>query len=338
MLLTPLVDKIEELRGTIRSRRDTVGAHELRTRVVLIDPILRMIGWPPEDPQSVVVEYATGTGRADYALLGESARPVALLEAKVLGSRLEEHTRQIVTYATETGIGSAGITDGDRWMLYDVFRPAPMEDKRVMDVRLTRDEPLAAALDLLAGLTRPALSPPQTEVGRGQAPGRAKDYGRTAPGGEWTTVAALEEPQAVKAGAELRFPDGKTWEARIWQHAVGRVAEWLVTTGRLPEERLPLRVGDIVRGSTGSRSTATACALTACTSSAPRVDGRCTSTRTARGRPAWATSAACWTVAGSRNGTCQSESSAGQLQTDPLPASRAGRPRRQSSRVACRVR
>ena len=248
MLVTPLVEKIEELRGTIRFERDTVGAHELRTRVVLIDPVLRMVGWPPEDPRAVVVEYATGTGRADYALLGESARPVALLEAKVLGSRLEEHTRQIVTYATETGIGSAGITDGDRWMLYDVFRPAPMEDKRVMDVRLTRDEPLAAALDLLAGLTRPALSPPQTEVGRGQGPGQAKDYGRTAPGGEWTTAAALEEPQAIKVGAELRFPDGKTWEVRTWQHAVGRVAEWLVTTGRLPEERLPLRVGDIVRG------------------------------------------------------------------------------------------
>ena len=58
-----------------------------------------------------------------------------------------------MTYATETGIGFAGITDGDRWMLYDVFRPVPMEDKRVMDVKLTRDEPLSAALDLLAGLT-----------------------------------------------------------------------------------------------------------------------------------------------------------------------------------------
>ena len=248
MLLTPLVEKIEDLRGIIRSERDTVGAHELRTRVVLIDPILRMVGWPPEDPRAVVVEYATGTGRADYALLGGNARPVALLEAKVLGSRLEEHTRQIVTYATETGIGSAGITDGDRWMLYDVFRPAPMEDKRVMNVRLTRGEPLAVALDLLAGLTRPGLPPSQTEGGRGQAPDQAKDHGRTAPGGEWTTVAALEEPWSIKAGAELRFPDGKTWEARSWQHAVGRVAEWLVTTGKLAEERLPLQVGDIVRG------------------------------------------------------------------------------------------
>ena len=250
MLLTPLVEKIEELHGIIRCERDrdTVGSYELRTRVVLIDPILRMIGWAPEDPRSVVVEYVTGTGRADYALLGENARPVALLEAKVLGSRLEEHTRQIVTYATETGIGFAGITDGDRWMLYDVFRPVPMEDKRVMDVKLTRGEPLAAALDLLAWLTRPRLLPSQTEGGRGQEPGQATDRGRTAPSGAWTMIAALEEPQTIKAGAELRFPDGKIWEARSWQHAVGRVAEWLVTSGKLAEERLPLQVGEIKRG------------------------------------------------------------------------------------------
>ena len=31
----------------------------------------------------------------------------------------------------------------------------------------------------------------------------------------------------------------------LWQHAVGRVAEWLMTSGKLAEERLPLKVGDI---------------------------------------------------------------------------------------------
>ena len=247
-MLTPLVEKIEELHRIIRCERDTVGSHELRTRVVLIDPILRMVGWVPENPQAVVVEYATGTGRADYALLGENARPVALLEAKVLGSRLEEHTRQIVTYATETGIGFAGITDGDRWMLYDVFRPVPMEDKRVMDVKLTRDEPLAASVGLLAGLTKPSLPPLETGVRQGTGAGSGERPREDDTKGEWTMIAALEEPPAIEAGAELRFPDGKIWEAQSWQKAVGKVAEWLVTSGKLAEERLPLRVGEIVRG------------------------------------------------------------------------------------------
>ena len=71
---------------------------------------------------------------------------------------------------------------------------------------------------------------------------------RTAPSGEWTTIAAIEEPPAIEAGAELRFPDGKIWEVRSWQHAVGRVAEWLMTSGKLAEERLPLKVGEIVHG------------------------------------------------------------------------------------------
>lgn len=248
MLLGPLVEKIEALTRIIRSERDTVAAHELRTRVVLIDPILRLIGWAPEDPTAVVVEYATGNGRADYALLGEGGKPVALLEAKALGKPLEAHTRQIVGYATETGIGFAGITDGNRWMLYDVLRPVPMEDKRLMDLTLTGDEPMTAAVDLLAGLTRPRLPPPQPDVAKAPLRELAKGQEMAAPSHEWATIAALEEPPMLKAGAELRLPDGKLWEARSWAHAVGRVAEWLVTSGKLAEDRIPLQVGNIVRG------------------------------------------------------------------------------------------
>lgn len=232
--------------GCGRRERDTVASHELRTRIVLIDPILRLVGWPPEDPAAVVVEYQAGKGRADYVLLGEDGRPVALLEAKALGKTLEAHTLQIVTYATETGIGFAGITDGDRWTLYDVFRRVPMEDKRVLDVTLTHDEPLAVAVELLAWLAR--LKLPQLPSDRSPGPARSPQARARVPTGEWTAIVALEEPPAITAGAEIRFPDGKMWNASTWQQAVGRVAEWLVTSGRLAEDRLPLQVETIVHG------------------------------------------------------------------------------------------
>ena len=245
MLLTPLLERIESHRRIIQSERNTIGVHELRTRIVLIDPVLRMVGWAPEDPQTVLVEYSTGSGRADYALLGEDEAPAALVEAKGLGSRLEEHTRQVVNYATETGIGYAGITDGNQWMLYDVFRPVPMEDKRVMDVTLTRDEPVAAALGLLTGLTLPKMGRRST-TGNAKSPQEERTWEEQ---DRWAAIEALEEPPTIGgAGAQVRFPDQSTFGISSWQNAVGVVAKWLVTSGRLAEGRLPLRVGDCLHG------------------------------------------------------------------------------------------
>ena len=245
MLLTPLLERIESHRRIIQSECNTIGVHELRTRIVLIDPVLRMVGWAPEDPQTVLVEYSTGSGRADYALLGEDEAPAALVEAKGLGSRLEEHTRQVVNYATETGIGYAGITDGNQWMLYDVFRPVPMEDKRVMDVTLTRDEPVAAALGLLTGLTLPKMGRRST-TGNAKSPQEERTWEEQ---DRWAAIEALEEPPTIGgAGAQVRFPDQSTFGISSWQNAVGVVAKWLVTSGRLAEGRLPLRVGDCLHG------------------------------------------------------------------------------------------
>ena len=238
MVLTPFVEKIQGLREIMRQSRNTVGAHETRTRIVLIDPILRMVGWPVDDPQKVELEYSVGNGRADYALLGRERQPVALIEAKPLGTRLEEHTRQIVAYAMETGVRIAGITDGDRWRLYDVLQPLPMDRKCVMDVSLRREDAVSAALSLLTGLTFERESSDGTETS-----GSPPDDD-----GDWTTLARLEEPQTIDDDAEIRFGDGTRWPVRSWQHAVGVVAEWLVTSGRLAEDRLPLQVGDIVRG------------------------------------------------------------------------------------------
>ena len=262
MVLTPFVEKIQGLREIMRQSRNTVGAHETRTRIVLIDPILRMVGWPVDDPQKVELEYSVGNGRADYALLGRERQPVALIEAKPLGTRLEEHTRQIVAYAMETGVRSAGITDGDRWMLYDVLQPLPMARKCVMDVSLRREDAVSAALSLLTGLTFEPEGSDGTETSGSRPDARAGPWNIAAQAGgspetsgsppdddgDWTSLANLEEPQTIDDDAEIRFGDGTRWPVRSWQHAVGVVAEWLVTSGRLAEDRLPLQVGDIVRG------------------------------------------------------------------------------------------
>ena len=51
-----------------------------------------------------------------------------------------------------------------------------------------------------------------------------------------------------KRGGEVYFPNGEVWAVRSWEHAVGKVGEWAVTLGHIPESSLPVAVGDIVHG------------------------------------------------------------------------------------------
>ena len=66
-----LVGSIAALQGRIARDHATIGADETRTRMVIVDPLLKALGWDTADPAMVVSEYRVegGGGTADYALL-----------------------------------------------------------------------------------------------------------------------------------------------------------------------------------------------------------------------------------------------------------------------------
>ena len=76
---------------------------EMSTRYIVVDPVLRSLGWDLSDPSQCIVEYATAGGsgslpRVDYALIGRDGCPVVLVEAKrlLLSGRMasnEDHSR-----------------------------------------------------------------------------------------------------------------------------------------------------------------------------------------------------------------------------------------------------
>lgn len=129
MLLGELVECIELLQERVRSHRDALRENETRTRMALIDPLLRALGWDVFDPAAVTPEYKVGGGWADYALLRADGRPAAVVEAKKLGEGLSSHRMQMLTYANAAGIDYAGLTDGNHWELYSVFERGQLNDR-----------------------------------------------------------------------------------------------------------------------------------------------------------------------------------------------------------------
>ena len=147
-----LVKVIETLQKRIRSDGATIRGNELRSRTALIDPLLYALGWDAANPALVVPEYLAGGGSADYALLKmeRNAKPpiIAFIDAERLGEDLRPHRAQTLNIANIEGVRYAGLTDGDRWELYEVFKEAPLADRRILNVSIARERPFDCAVKL----------------------------------------------------------------------------------------------------------------------------------------------------------------------------------------------
>ena len=148
MALDELVATIETIKQRIKDHRSSLAANETRTRQVLIDPLLKALGWDVTDPARVALEYSAGQGRADYALLGEED-PVAVIEAKRLNDDMDNHVMQALNYANSQGIKYMITTNGDEWRMYDVFRQAQLDERVVMRLRIESDAAHVSAIHSL---------------------------------------------------------------------------------------------------------------------------------------------------------------------------------------------
>ena len=148
-LLEPLVSAIRKSRDVIDNHRAYVSKNEIRTRNILVDPVLRALGWDVSVLEDVEVEYGAGKQRVDYALLGKDRKPLVLIEAKKLDEELNSKRTQMLTYCTEVGVRYGVLTDGNCWDLYDLWQSATMDERRVFQLIISSRTPAVAARMLL---------------------------------------------------------------------------------------------------------------------------------------------------------------------------------------------
>ena len=149
MVLDELHELIETLQARIDEHAAALQQSEWLTRYALIDPLLRGLGWDTGDPAQVIPEFRSGRGAADYALLGTGGRPDVIIEAKRLGSRLEEAIDQVINYCAREGYEHFAVTDGQKWEVYETRRKGSIEEKMVAKINLS-EAPPKVCLDVLA--------------------------------------------------------------------------------------------------------------------------------------------------------------------------------------------
>ncbi len=132
---------------------------EQDTKVGLISPVLRALGWDVEDVEQVRHEYRhqSSDNPVDYALL-LSRVPQLFVEAKGYGENLADRrwAGQVVSYAAVAGVSWVALTDGNEWRLYNAHAPVDVEDKLFRRVRISDDR--AAAAEALGYLAREKIT------------------------------------------------------------------------------------------------------------------------------------------------------------------------------------
>ncbi|MEM4593109.1 MAG: type I restriction endonuclease, partial [Sulfolobales archaeon] len=145
--LDNLLETFKKLRERIERYRNLLEKNEMLTRYVLIDPLLRALGWDIENPEQVRPEERQEAGVPDYVLYVGEEKIIAI-EAKSLGTSLDE--KQIIElgfkYGWQNKIPYFIITNGDRWDIYDLREPG---GKRVASASISKEDPGGVVLKLL---------------------------------------------------------------------------------------------------------------------------------------------------------------------------------------------
>lgn len=124
---------IRKVRGRVqkaRERRESLG--EENTKITLIEPILKALGWDIYEIDEVRREYKRKPtdNPVDYALFVMRS-PRLFIEAKDLSKDLSgrKSVSQTLGYATVVGVEWCVLTNGDEYRLYNAHAPVDVEKK-----------------------------------------------------------------------------------------------------------------------------------------------------------------------------------------------------------------
>ncbi len=133
----------EELNPVIeKAKRRLQSGEALNERAVeygVVMPIVKTLGWDPENMDEMRPEYAVESRRVDWAFL-KDGRPCLFLEEKAPDQNLSAHEEQLLDYAFKQGIRLAVLTNGREWWFYLPLEEGPWAERRFLTVDLVNQE------------------------------------------------------------------------------------------------------------------------------------------------------------------------------------------------------
>ena len=216
-----LVDLIGILKSKAAKHKAILEKNETMTRYVLIDPLLKELGWDLTDPGVVMLEdrNVSSKNKMDYRMGN-----VMIVEAKNLGKMPDKD--KVRKYLNETDVQYGVVTNGLQWNAYlkgkeSVEYSFNLKDDTKSIIsnainlhRIIADEEIQAkTLPPISTLPPPDGKIPITDI----------------------TQIMLKPP------AKLYFPDSTTRDVKLWIDMLVFTVEWLVKNRHLTQLHCPIQ-------------------------------------------------------------------------------------------------
>ena len=131
-----LCEVLIQIKESANKYKATLSQNEAATRAVLIDPILRALGWNTSNTHMVEVEKSFEQVRADYVLNDFNGDPRIIIEAKALSTNLNQKNLLfgIVNYVYRFELEDIFLTDGLIWEHFENFNPKNLKPTRILNI------------------------------------------------------------------------------------------------------------------------------------------------------------------------------------------------------------
>ena len=124
-----MVDGVRNVIEKWQSDERQTSLGEAKVQQVIVLPILRRLGWDPDNDREVYPQYPVADGWVDYALLISNA-PKVFIEVKKGGEPLEKHQEQLLNYSFKQGVKLAALTNGVTWWFYLPLQEGSWEQRK----------------------------------------------------------------------------------------------------------------------------------------------------------------------------------------------------------------
>ena len=154
-----MVDEVQSVIEKWQSDERLTSLDEAKVQQVIVLPILRALGWNPDNDREVDPQYRVEDGKVDYALLIGSAVKV-FIEAKNGGESLEKqtHQEQLLRYSFKRGVRIAVLTNGATWWFYLPLQEGSWEQRKFYAVEFDKQSGAEIAQKFVTLLSKANVS------------------------------------------------------------------------------------------------------------------------------------------------------------------------------------
>ena len=211
-IMQSLISLLDVLNKKAKKYEQILNESEATTRIVLIDPLLRELGWDLTNPDEVRIESPDASGKqADYKMGNH-----IMIEAKRMG--IEPKKNHVKKYFGGNACEWYIVTNGLQYNAYDPYTHSPVMQFNIRDS--IREIPTILSLQKDIVMADDAYN---KRYEKPQQPEREEPHKPS------TEIPLSGMTSTVDIPKLMIFPDGKTYDVGKWNRLPFNVVKWLIS-------------------------------------------------------------------------------------------------------------